>query len=478
MFAHRLSLVVAACAVTLFASCATPADAQDRDRHDGLTVIERMVHRRGIEAAVWSMPLMNFKAMRDGQAKLGAGFNDIAYYSKIQSWKFQIPTPNDTTPYVMTFWNLADGPVVFELPASTADVRIFGTLMDSWQRALEDVGAKGYDKGRGGKYLLLPPGYQGSYPAGYIPLRQRTYQGYGLLRAILADNGAANLAKAAAFARSIKVYPLSRADKPAETRYVDLAGKLFEGIVNFDAGFYEHLSAIVQEEYIPDDERAMMGMLKTIGIEKGAAFAPSARNKEILGLAATDAHEYLIERYHEGLLPTWNEGTHWTSIVPRGTVETAFSFRFPNYIDYDARGALYYAVCTSAKHLGAATFYVTAAKDAEGQWLDGGSNYKLTVAPDVPVRDFWSVVAYDVKSAAWIRDQPKVGLDSNKKALQANADGSVDVYFGPKPPTGKESNWIPTADGRRFFLLFRFYGPEPAVFDKSWALTDLVKLPN
>jgi hypothetical protein len=450
--------------------------AQGQDNVHGLSVIERMVHRRAVEAAVWSLPLINFKAMRDAQASLGAGYNDVAYYSKIQTWQFQIATPNNTTPYIISFWNLADGPVVVELPPSTPDVGIFGTLMDSWQRPLEDVGAKGYDKGRGGKYLLLPPDYRGGFPAGYIPLQQATYQGFTILRPIIADASDENLAKAAAFAKSIKVYPFAKAGGEAQTRYVDLAGKLFDGIVDFDAGFYEHLSAIVQEETVPGDELAMMGLLKSIGIQKGVDFAPDERTKEILGAAASEAHEYLVQRYHEGNLPVWYDGKHWMSIVPPGTVETGFSFRFPGYVDYDFRGALYYAVCTSAKHLGGATFYLTAAQDADGMWLDGGSTYKFTVAADVPVEDFWSVVAYDVKSAAWILEQPKVGLDSIDKAVQASPDGSVDIYFGPEAPAGKEGNWVPTVAGRRFFLLFRFYGPKPAVFTKTWVLNDLVKI--
>ena len=460
-----------------FAVCvfgALPAPGQDAALK--LTLSERMTHRRAVEAVVWSMPLMNYKAMRDAQKELGAGYNDIGYYSKVQTWQFQIATPNNTTPYIMSFWNLKDGPVVFELPASSKDVGIFGTLMDSWHRPLDDVGAKGYDKGRGGKYLLLPPGYQGGYPAGYIPLHQETYQGYTVLRPIIADSSEVNLKKAEAFAKTIKVYPLAKADKPAETRYVDLYGKLYDGIIDFDSGFFENLSEIVQEEFIAERDLAMMGLLKTIGIQKGGDYKVDDRTNEIFDAAAKEAHEYLIQHYHEKILPPYYEGKEWTNIVPPGTVETGFSFVFPNYLDYDFRGALYYAVCTSAKTLGAATFYLGVPKDSKGEWLDGGGSYKMNVPAKVPAKDFWSVVAYDVGSAAWILDQPKVGVDSNAKGLQSNDDGSVDIYFGPKAPDGKESNWVPTSADGKFFLLFRFYGPEPAVFDKSWQLNDLEAL--
>jgi len=138
-----------------------------------------------------------------------------------------------------------------------------------------------------------------------------------------------------------------------------------------------------------------------------------------------------------------------------------------------AAGALFYAIITSVKNYGTATYYLDLAETSDGEWLDGGDNYKLVVPPNVPARDFWSVVAYDLESAAWIRDMPKVGIDSSRPDLVSNEDSSVDVYFGPKAPRGKEANWIPTTEGRRFFLLFRFYGPEPAVFDGSFQLNNI-----
>ena len=179
-----------------------------------LSLKERMIHRRGIEAAVWSMPLMNFKAMRDALKKAGAGFNDVAYFSQIQDWKFQIATPNNTTPYVTIFWNVKEGPVVVDIPASVKGVGIFGTLMDAWQRPLEDVGAKGKDGGRGARYLILPPGFQGEIPNGYIPLNQKTYNGFGLLRPIISSGSEENLKKAVAFVKKIQVYPLAKASNP------------------------------------------------------------------------------------------------------------------------------------------------------------------------------------------------------------------------------------------------------------------------
>ena len=144
----------------------------------------------------------------------------------------------------------------------------------------------------------------------------------------------------------------------------------------------------------------------------------------------------------------------------------------------DTRAALYYGIFSSVERLGAATFYFVNAKDAAGAWLDGGEDYKLTVPADVPAKQFWSAVVHDVETPAWFTDLPinKEGIASFTEGLEKNQDGSVDIYFGPIAPKGKETNWLPTVPGKKFFLIFRFYRPEPALFNKSWKLNDVEKL--
>ena len=243
--------------------------------------------------------------------------------------------------------------------------------------------------------------------------------------------------------------------------------------VRTDKTIYAELHEIIQEEVVEEQNKAMMGLLSRIGIQKGKPFKPDAEAMKIFEAAAPEALQYMIEQYHRHLNPWMYEGKKWSVLTPPGNKETEFTYEFPNHFDYHARGALYYAVITSVKNYGTATFYLDLAEDKNGVWLDGGKSYKLVVPPNVPARDFWSVVAYDLETAAWIRDMPKVGIDSSMEGVATNKDGSVDVYFGPKAPKGKEANWIPTAKGRRFFLLFRFYGPEPAVFDGSFQLNDI-----
>lgn len=137
------------------------------------------------------------------------------------------------------------------------------------------------------------------------------------------------------------------------------------------------------------------------------------------------------------------------------------------------RGLLYYFVFTSVKHPGAGQFYLFGTKGKAGQPLDGAKNHHLTVPPKVPVRQYWSATAYDFATHALIRDVGWGSRSSLAPGLQTNADGSTDLYFGPKAPDGKRSNWIPTKAGGRFELIFRLYGPEKPLFDKTWVLPDI-----
>ena len=156
-----------------------------------------------------------------------------------------------------------------------------------------------------------------------------------------------------------------------------------------------------------------------------------------------------------------------------GAVPTGFNWDFPSYLDVNGRGTGYYAFYTSAKHLGAATFYLMLSKDKSGNLLDGGKKYKMSLLKDVPAEHFWSVIAYNSADGAWFENQPKAGVASSDKGLKVNADGTIDVFFGPKMQGGQEANSVPTTLDTNYWLYFRFYGPKPAVFTKTWQLPDL-----
>ncbi len=430
---------------------------------------------RALETAVWAMPLMNFKKYRDALAENGVDFNDVAYFSKIQNWKFQTATPNNTTPYILFYWKIEDGPVVVEMPPTTEGVGLFGTLMDAWQRPIDDVGAKGRDGGRGGKYVLLPPGYDGPMIPGAYTYTQRTNNGFCALRPIIPDASEENLRKAEAITKQIKVYPLKDAAAPPSMEYVDVYDKLLECTPVMDETIFSEIHAFVQEEWLETYNVTMMGMLKQIGIVKGQPFNPDERAQSIFKEAGPLALDYMIDQYHRKLNPWMYEGKKWSVLAPPGAIETDFSYEFPAYYDYNARGALYYAIITSVKNYGTATFYLDLAETPDGEWLDGSSNYRLVVPPNVPVNDFWAVTTYDLETASYQRNIDKASIDSNMKEVKKNRDGSTTIYFGPEAPRGQESNWLPTVPGRRFFLIFRFYGPQIGVYDGSYALNDIEK---
>jgi hypothetical protein len=170
--------------------------------------------------------------------------------------------------------------------------------------------------------------------------------------------------------------------------------------------------------------------------------------------------------------PFWSD-SRWAVPVPPVATATAFSFEQPNYLDVDARGIGYFSFYAPPKKLGAATFYLGTFMDAKGDLLRGEESYKLHVPPNVPAQQFWALTLYDRETCGFIRDMPRAGLDSYDEKMQKNADGSVDIYVGLRPPAGKEANWIQTASGRGWFPFFRLYGPERPFFEKAWKLPDI-----
>ncbi len=467
---HNATVRGAALAVAIMSSAAVCAE-QD------LSLDDRVVQHRAQETIVWSMPMMSSKAMRDGlQKDAGVGLNDVAYFSKIQNWKIDFTTNNNTTPYIHVYWNVEKEPVVVELPASTADVGLVGTLLDFWQRSMIEVGATGQDGGRGGKYLVMSADYQGPQPDGYIAVYQKTFNGSTTLRPIIKDTSAETLKKVTAFVKGIKVYPLSAASNPPATRHIDIYDKKIGGLAPFDLRYFEELHALLGEERIEEKDLTFLGLLQSIGIEKGAPFEPDARHRKLLESAAKDAEAYLRNYYLDRAAPPYYAGKQWSNSVPKSGVDSYMDWNFPSYVDYDARGAAYWGFYTSFRKLGAASFYLKASRDESGERLNGDNTYVLTVPAKVPLRNFWSVIAYEQKDATWIDNVPKAGVASIDEGVQTNSDGTVDVYFSPKAPKGKEANWVPTEAGAGFFLYFRIYGPEKAVWDKSWQLNDLKKV--
>jgi len=432
----------------------------------------RTIERRAVEAVIWGMPAVNTDLMYQAMLKLGGKPNQIVYWSGLLDWKNQTLTPNPDVIYLMAFFNTKDGPVVIEIPPADDGV-INGSIMDPWQAALEDVGPAGVDKGLGGKYVITPPGYQGAVPDGYIVLPSGNYLGYALLRSILKSGSDADVKTAVAYGKRIKLYPLGQAANPPETVFVDALGAIYDSTIPYDVRFFQSLDRFVQQEPWLVRDKAMIDQLKSIGIEKAKPFSPDEATKGILNAAAREARAWLDLKYETMFVPYY-EGRRWVfPVSPEviGGLQTQFAN--PDSYPVEGRGVTYTMAFFSTKHSGIGQYYLMTLKDKDGQSLAGANTYRLTVPGNAPVRQYWSATAYDRETHALIREMPRAGRSSQSQGLQANADGSVDIWFGPKPPAGKENNWVPTSANGRFEVLFRFYGPEKPVFDKTWQLPDV-----
>ncbi len=274
---------------------------------------EGTVYRRAVEAVIWGMPAVNYDLMYQAMVRETKGaFNQIAYWSRLPDWKIQTLTPNPDAIYLTPFTNTAEvGPVVLEIPPAD-EGSITGTVMDVWQCALEDVGPAGVDKGQGSKYLILPPEYTDKVPEGYIPLASDTYEGYALLRSIPKSGSDADVARAVAYGKRIRLYPLIHAANPPATTFVDAVDVVYDSTIPYDLRFFESLSRIVQTQPWLERDKVMIDQLKSIGIEKGNAFSPDARTQAVLNDAAREAHVWLVARYEASFAPYY-EGGHWAA---------------------------------------------------------------------------------------------------------------------------------------------------------------------
>jgi hypothetical protein len=438
----------------------------------------RAIERRAAEAVIWGMPAVNYDLMLQEMVTKTAGkVNQVIYWGRPLDWRNQTLTPNPDTLYFMAFFNTKDvGPIVIDVPPAGADGALNANIVNVWQQPLEDAGLLGVDKGKGIKLLMLPPGYADNIPDGYVALQPGTFGSYALFRSNLDSHSDADVAKSLAYGKRVKVYPLAQASNPPPTVFTDVKDVVFDSTIRYDESFFEGLNRIVQSEPWLDRDRVMIDHLRTLGIEKGKPFAPTAATKQALDAGIREAQMWLEAKYAAGL-PPYFEGTHWTFPAPPEVIRAAGAgFAEPNSYPVDSRGLAYHYAYIGIKRLGAGQFYLISIRDQDGQPYDGSKTYRLTVPPNVPIEQYWSVTAYDRRTHALIRHMPRASRSSQIPEMQKNADGSVDVYFGPQAPAGKESNWVPTDPQRGFELMFRLYAPTKAFFDKVWVLPDVERI--
>jgi len=438
-----------------------PDDATTQKVYDNLDFM------RGVQAFLNAVPGASAEGFRTGWATQGADNNHtVLIMENLMDSKSLYLTPNTESIYNMTWLDISKGPLVIETPPN-----VLGIIDDHWFKYVGDFGNAGPDKGKGGKYLLLPPGYEGEAPEGYFVLRSPTYGNLMFFRGFL-ENGSTKTAVTNT-KKFYKAYSLSDAKNPPPMKFVNVSGKEFNTIHANDFHFYEEVNAIVQYEPSEALNPETLGLLAAIGIEKGKKFAPDARMKKILteavAVANATARALTFRPRMDGVY--YFPDRQWFTSFPGGSYEFLLQ---PGVRNLDGRVLFhYYATgitpAMAMKMVGVGSQYAAATTDSEGKPLDGSKTYKIHLPPNIPAKNFWSVVVYDNQTRSMLQtDQQFPSIGSLKKGVIVNDDTSVDVWFGPTAPKGHEANWVQTVPGKSWNALLRLYGPGQSWFDKTW----------
>lgn len=423
--------------------------------------------QRAVQAYLLGMAPVNQVANRKGIREVGPDNTTVPIFETMMNARSIFLTPNNNTPYTWFWLDLRNGPLVVEVPP-----KVLGLMDDMWYRFVTDIGMVGPDKGEGGKYLLLPPGYKGEVPQGYFVVRSATYSNWIAWRTFL-ENGdpKPGVDRVKQFT---KIYPLSQAANPPKLTFVDVTGRDFNTVGPADYPFWEYLNQVVQEEPTESIDPTTLGIWASIGIRKGQPFIPDARMKAILTEAAAvgdaTARAVTYRSREKGAYFYPDSNSAWCN--PMNASGYTFERDGVHLLDMDTFFFFYATGITPAmdsKVVGQGSQYMAAFVDSKGNPLDGRKNYKLRLPPNIPVANFWSVILYDNQTRSMLQtDQHWPSVSSQTKGLVVNSDSSVDVYFGPKPPKGKENNWVQTVPGKGWNTLLRLYGPLQPWFDKTW----------
>jgi hypothetical protein len=476
-------------------------------------VYDQLDFSRGVEAFLNSFQGASIAAIRKGFQEIGVDDNDFVLFSELMDSQSLFLTANCDTVYFWGFVDLGDGPMVLEVPKLTAPSAILGTIDDMWFKWVTDFGLPGPDRGEGGKYLVVPPGYDGPLPdSGYHVSHVRTNRVTALGRAFMIDNDPSR--PAAEVKESLRVYPytpgsegtavgtflagqapLAAPPEIRETKFLECSGRAMNTIPPNDYSYWEAIDEVVQTEPADAGDPEILGQLASVGIVKGKPFEPDERMRAILEDAvavgnATARTALFAPREQEGEGFAYYEGSDWRNPLfaggfefldppPQITADGVVAAESDGARKLNSRIAFFYlatgitpAMCMRLTGIGSQ--YLLATRDSDGEYLDGTKTYKMNLPADVPYERFWSMMLYDNQTRSMLQTgQPKPDIGSQSGTVAENDDGSTDIYFGPECPAGVEDNWLQTVPGKGWIPILRLYSPKASFFDKSWRPSEI-----
>lgn len=372
-------------------SCQQPVNDNKKVDETKESIEYQIMVQRATQTAIWAMPgvaLVDFfKATR---RDLGGGYGDVLYLTEPFDSKHGFLTANDVTAYAWSNISISNGPIVVEVPSTSEKVSYFGSFVNAWFQPIEDVGPAGADKGNGGKYLLVSDTYDGSIPEGYIVLRFDTHDiGFAFRPRLY--NGATD-ADAAEYAQTIKVYNLSDAKNPPKTNYIHVNPHAFNSLPTYDETFFQDIDHLIQSNPVRLQDKAMVPLLKDLGIEKGKPFTPNEKQKKAMNEGLKVAYDYMQHLFStpgKAIKPLWKGQNNWYFWnFAEGQPQAGFPYETDEEILIDGRAGVYFYVTYLPKYLGGGTFYLTGLRDSDGVLYNGEDSYVLNVPANTPAKDF------------------------------------------------------------------------------------------
>jgi hypothetical protein len=436
-------------------------------------VYDNLDFQRGVQAFLNAMPAASLVAIRKGIREFGPDNQTVIIFETFMDSRSLFLTANTESIYTMAWLDLKNGPIVIESPPNT-----LGLVDDFWFRYVADLGNAGPDRGHGGKFLFLPPDYNGATPEGFYVLKSPTYGNWFATRGFAVD-GNPKLG-AESIMQRLRIYPLAQAANPPPTNFVNVSGRAFNTIHAMDCTFFDEVNEVVQEEPNTAMDPETLGLLASIGIAHGQPFAPDKRMKKILTEAAAvgSATVRALAFRPRDREAYYYPNSAWSTPFVGGSHQ--FEQNGVRLLDPRSFFFFYATGITpamAARMVGIGSQYAVAFVDSQGRPFDGGKTYQLHLPPNIPAQNFWSLVLYDNQTRSMLQtDEPHPSIGSQKASVVVNPDTSVDVYFGPEPPPGKESNWVQTCPGKGWKVILRLYGPGQAWFDKTWRPGEIEEL--